>query len=215
MMEAGETPKAVMLLSGGLDSAVALGVIRQTHTVVLAITANYGQRNFTHEWTAASALARWAGVTHQRVDLPWLAALLPLGMQVDLKTDRTTLDSVWVPNRNGVLLNIAAAYAEKCGAGHIVFGANADEGAAFADNTPAYRQAMTAALQWSTQNQVTVLAPLETLSKPAIWQRGLALGVPLQVTWSCYDNGDTPCGVCMSCQHRQHAEQPANVGMPA
>jgi 7-cyano-7-deazaguanine synthase len=200
--------KAVVLLSGGLDSAVALGLIQQTHQVVLAVTVNYGQRNWPQEWQAAQTLAHWAGVKHLAVDLPWLAALLPTGMQTHVNNhSRDTLEAVWVPNRNGILLNMAAAFAEHYAAQTVVFGANADEGAAFPDNTPDYRQAVNAALRFSTRNHVKVLAPVETLTKAQIWQTGLQLGIPLHATWSCYDNGAEPCGVCLSCQHRHNAER--------
>jgi 7-cyano-7-deazaguanine synthase len=203
------TTTSVVLLSGGLDSAVALTVARQQGSVKLALTVNYGQRAFANELTAAKGLAAWANVPHQVIDLPWLANLLPTGMQAagashhDLPTTGADgLSAVWVPNRNGVLLNIAAAFAEQLGANTVVFGANADEGQAFADNTPAYRQACTAALAYSTQNHVQVWAPLEQMSKRDIWVKGQALNVPLHTTWSCYEAAPTPCGVCMSCQHR-------------
>ena len=200
------TPKAVVLLSGGLDSAVALGLVKQSHQVVLALTINYGQRNWQQEWQAASILAQWAGVPHHQVDLPWLVNLLPTGMRADLETAKDTLEAVWVPNRNGVMLNVAAAFAEKLAAQTVVFGANADEGQAFPDNTPGYRQAVSEALMFSTQNQVKVLAPVEAMTKAEIWQAGLSLNIPLHATWSCYDNGAEPCGICLSCQHRANAE---------
>jgi 7-cyano-7-deazaguanine synthase len=202
-------PKAVVLLSGGLDSTLALAETLQTHAVPLALTFDYGQRAAEPEKAASAQLAAHFGVPHQVVPLPWLAQLLPNALHPERQAGEEEQGTrrVWVPNRNGVFLNIAAAFAEKLGAEAVVFGANADEAEGFPDNTEAYRDALTQAFRYSTLNQVRVLTPVGHLSKAQILARGLALGVPLHLIWSCYEAGNAQahCGVCPSCGLLQQA----------
>jgi 7-cyano-7-deazaguanine synthase len=204
--------KAIVLLSGGLDSAMCLVELCEKHDVVLALTVNYGQRAFPKEVQAAKALAAHYGVRHQIVELPWYQDLLPKAMDAqqvfDWAEDGANQGSndtffeakpVWIPNRNGVLLNIAAAFAEACGAQYVAFGANAEEGEAFPDNTEAYRDAVTTALAASTLNGVAVLAPIAQLTKPQMIARAAELNVPIELIWSCYSQAEVHCGECPSC----------------
>jgi len=207
--------EAVVLLSGGLDSVVALAEAVAAGGVCLALTFNYGQRAFAMEVKAAEAICAHYGVPHQVVPLPWLETLLPValslkkspGIRPNLPTpnyDAATVPEgtkqVWVPNRNGVFLNIAAAFAEAYGAKKVVFGANADEAQGFPDNTQAYRERIDETFQYSTLNKINVWTPVGELTKAAIVARGIALGVPLEKVWSCYESGPIHCGVCASCQ---------------
>jgi 7-cyano-7-deazaguanine synthase len=210
--------RSVVLLSGGLDSVVSLAVALQTGQVLQALTIDYGQRAFVREHDAAQAVAAHYGIPHRSLTLPWMADLLPPGMQslppadgaenqaatADARTRETqTLTGVWVPNRNGILLNLAAAYAEAIAADAVIFGANWDEAQAFPDNSLAYCDALTAAFAYSTRNGVRVFAPLAQLTKAQIIARGRELQAPLHLSWSCYTDLPTPCGVCLSCQHAQ------------
>lgn len=147
------------------------------------------------------------------IELPWLAELLPEALtpfnQLDMSnesasvplTDEALWDvrRVWVPNRNGLFLNLAATLAEAYGCRYVVFGANAEEGEAFPDNTPAFRDCINQSLSYSTLNGVTVKTPVGHLNKKEIIQRGIALKVPLQYLWSCYEGTETHCGRCPSC----------------
>ncbi len=198
---------AIVLLSGGLDSTVAMAeVLAGGFCVAQTLTFDYGQRAALREIQSARLLAEHYGVPHRAIELPWLSALLPAALNrlappsADPgSADWMAVERVWVPNRNGVFLNIAAAVAEAHGAAHVVFGANAEEGAAFPDNTEAYRDRLNEALAYSTLNRVQVLAPVAQLDKEAIIRRALALGVPLALIWSCYEGGDIQCGQCPSC----------------
>ncbi|MGE0199827.1 MAG: 7-cyano-7-deazaguanine synthase QueC [Candidatus Melainabacteria bacterium] len=202
---------AVVILSGGLDSTVSLAMLCETHTVVRAITFDYGQRARLCEMKAAAAIAAHYNVPHQVITLDWLGDMLPEDLQgsraVESLAHRDGLEMgrVWVPNRNGVFLNIAAAVAEAYGAGAIAFGANADEGRDFPDNTPAYRDALNAALQYSTRNGVRVVTPVGHLTKAAMVAEAVRLKAPLESVWSCYGAGPRHCGECPSCTLLQGA----------
>ena len=197
--------KAVVLMSGGLDSAVSLAhwLSIDGYTASLAVTMDYGQRVVRQEIRAARRLAAHYGVTHQVIDLPWLKQHLPTGYQVGGRAHAEGLGvaDVWVPNRNGVLLNIASSLAEAVGAGTVLFGANQEEAeAGFPDNTQAYWDRVNAGLELSTMNQVQVKAPVGLLTKSEIGQLAQQLNVPLDFVWSCYEDGEVPCGICASCQ---------------
>ena len=208
-----QSPGAVVLLSGGLDSTVALADVLTRMPVVRVLAFDYGQRAVQRELAASRAIAAYYALPYQVIELPWLAALLPHAMRPDAAlpparqgNDRTlsreewfAVEQVWVPNRNGLFLNIAACYAEALGAGTIVFGANAEEGAAFPDNTPEFRDQVNAALVYSTLNQVRVETPVGHLNKEEIIRHGLCLNVPLEKIWSCYLGQDSQCGECASC----------------
>lgn len=216
--------RSVVLLSGGLDSTVALAEALTHGEVVLALTLDYGQRAREAEKIAARAIARHYDLRHDIVELPWYHALLPQALArraygEPVPTPVEAVDpaipegtrAVWVPNRNGVLLNIAAAYAEAMGADAVVFGANADEAQGFPDNTLAFRDALTASLAFSTLRHIRVLTPVGAWSKAQIITRGVALGVPLRAIWSCYGLGPLHCGLCASCQLLAQALEQAHA----
>jgi 7-cyano-7-deazaguanine synthase len=205
--------RCICLLSGGLDSVVATTVAVREHTVALALTGDYGQRAAGAEIAAAGAVCVALGIDHAVVELPWLArvtktALVDTGQELpklagaELDAAEKTQESaaaVWVPNRNGVLINVAAAYAESLGCEAVVVGFNAEEGATFPDNTPEFAAAATAALAFSTLNRVRVWSPTQDLRKTEIVALGRRAGAPLEHVWSCYGPGPNPCGECESC----------------
>jgi len=206
--------KAVALLSGGLDSVVATTVAaRKPGGVALALTFDYGQRSARREAKAARAVARELGLEWQLVKLPWLAKLLPAalgdgadalprpkGKDLDNRSAaRKTAKAVWVPNRNGVFVNVAAAFAEALGARDVVAGFNREEAATFPDNSSDYIKRATAALALSTANRVRLVSPTARLDKAGIVRLGVKTGAPMAHVWSCYDAGTRMCGTCESC----------------
>jgi len=209
--------KSVALLSGGLDSTVSLAQALREGEVLLALTFDYGQKAARREIAAAARLAAHFGVPHRVLELPFLAEVTGTALvrgQVpeparealdDPVLARATAAAVWVPNRNGLFLNIAACFAESLGAGRIITGFNREEAATFPDNSPGYVAAANAAFAFSTANGVKVLSYTQRLAKPEIVQLGRRLGVPLQWVWSCYHGGETPCGRCESCLRLQRA----------
>ncbi len=215
------TVRAVVLLSGGLDSLVAAALARGEAELVLALTCDYGQRAAVREVEAARRQAQWLGCAHEIIALPWLGALggnaltdasqvLPEPAVEQLDAPEITAETaraVWVPNRNGVLVNVAAAYAERRGAEWVVCGFNAEEAATFPDNSRDFMQATDALWRYSTATGVQLYSPTADLDKPEIARRGRALGAPLELVWSCYLGGEEPCGRCESCRRLHRALQ--------
>jgi len=201
--------KTIVLLSGGLDSLVALAsVLAEGNPVLKVITMDYGQRALAPELAATQAICDHYGLTRQLISLPWLNESLPPALtpkhqlaspEVVTDDNHGSTKRVWVPNRNGVLLNIAAAVAEGLGATRVVFGANAQEAQGFPDNTPEYRDQLNLALQYSTLNHVQVATPVGHLFKTDIVHLGVRLDAPLHLLWSCYEEGPIHCGLCPSC----------------
>jgi 7-cyano-7-deazaguanine synthase len=200
--------KAVALLSGGLDSAVAFAL--RARDTVLALTFDYGQRAARREIGAARAIARRYGVVHRAVALPWLrdvtrtalvsrGASLPSPDLEDGAATRRSAAAVWVPNRNGAFINIAAAMAEGTGAGEVVVGFNKEEARTFPDNTRGFMRAATRALLWSTANGVRVSSPTSAWDKKRIVREGRRIGAPLDLIWPCYEGGRVWCRRCESC----------------
>lgn len=216
--------RALLLLSGGLDSVVSAGLARRHHEVVLALTFDYGQRARLREIAAARYFCdRWA-IRHEVVALPWLAtctttalvnpaAPLPQFVSDDLaNTERQSASAaaVWVPNRNGLFINIAAVYAEHHNTPWIVTGFNAEEAVTFPDNSAAFVDRVNAALEYSTQVQARVVSFTQSMTKTEIVREARALEIPLDRCWSCYEGGDTLCGTCESCVRFATALQ--NIG---
>lgn len=194
--------KSVVLLSGGVDSAVALALHREA--VVEALTVDYGQRHRKELW-AAAAVAEHYQVRHMLTQVdPWLFSGSALTSGGPLPTGPAAEpDSTYVPARNTVLLALAAARAEAVGATKVIIGANLDDAAGYPDCRPGYIEAMRDVLQQGTVGHVWVDAPLLYWPKARVLDCARELGVPLELTWSCYQGGDAPCGVCGACQLRE------------
>lgn len=207
---------ALVLLSAGLDSTVGVALALEAGLQIrLALCFDYGQKAAAMELRQASALARHFGFPLQAIDLPWLAEITHSALsrssvtalpevalsQLD-QVATVTLHSaaqVWVPNRNGLLINIAGSFADAAGDTLILTGFNAEEAATFPDNTPQFSQAITHSLAFSTRNQPQVRSLVQALNKIEIFQEAIRLKVPLQLLWSCYREGPRHCGRCESC----------------
>jgi 7-cyano-7-deazaguanine synthase len=212
---------SVVLLSGGLDSAANLGFCRLRDNPVLALTIDYGQRAAKAEIRAAEKLARHFEVPHRVLELPWLGALggsaltdetreLPKMKPTELDVlsrARQTAKSVWVPNRNGVLINVAAALAERMEARQVVVGFNAEEAVTFPDNSREFLGRATEALRLSTANGVRVACYTTEWDKSRIVAelRREVPSFPFELVWSCYQSGPRPCGECESCRRNARA----------
>lgn len=205
--------KSILLLSGGLDSTVASHIAKiETHPI-LALTFDYGQRAASQEKKAAADTSRRIQVPHRIIELPWLRELTKTGLvnaeaklpeprEKDLDDPvkgRKTAAAVWVPNRNGLFLNIAACFAESMGAELIITGFNAEEGVTFPDNSAAFVRSADDFFWFSTLNKTKVVSYTLEWNKPAIARKALELGVHPSDVWSCYESGPLPCQVCESC----------------
>ena len=120
--------------------------------------------------------------------------------------------SVWVPNRNGLFINIAACYADQLGAKVILTGFNQEEAATFPDNSEEFAKAITQSLSFSTQVQARVESLTQSMTKEEIVGAALKLDFPFEILWSCYEGGDKMCGVCESCLRSKRAYEKAGVG---
>jgi 7-cyano-7-deazaguanine synthase len=197
--------KGVAILSGGLDSTVSLAVAVRRMRVELAVTFDYGQRAAARERSAAARVARHFRVHHRVLAIPWLraitrTALVNRGARLpEHEMSERSARAVWVPNRNGCFIEIAAAHAEALGAERLVTGFNREEAATFPDNSAAYVRAINGALAYSTANSVRVVSFTAALEKPAIVRLGRRLGAPLEHVWPCYEGGRSWCRRCESC----------------
>jgi 7-cyano-7-deazaguanine synthase len=210
--------KAIVLLSSGLDSTVNLYRAIQDLNVVLALHFNYGQRAAKQERLHAEKTALRLKVPFQVVDLPWFSHFSDNSLtnsnkeivtNVEIASLAASLESaknVWVPNRNGIFLNVAAAFAEQLGADYVIPGFNAEEGATFPDNTPEYMMALDESFRFSTANHVKTLCYTVNMNKPQIYHLGKELGVDYSNVWTCYQSFEKPCGVCESCSRFKNAE---------
>ncbi|MHC4390741.1 MAG: 7-cyano-7-deazaguanine synthase QueC [Planctomycetota bacterium] len=215
----------VVLLSGGLDSTVAFQIALEGAGPLVCLTARYGQRAEPREVEAASRMAAERGVRHEVIDLGWLGSITKTALcnaqaalpepegdeALDGAAARGSAAAVWVPNRNGVLLSAAAAFAETLlegsGATHaeVVCGFNLEEAETFPDNSAAFVDAMNGALGFSTRGSVRVSAPTAHLRKPEIVTLGREIGAPLEHVWTCYRAGAEHCGACESCRRFERA----------
>lgn len=198
--------KSVLLLSGGLDSTVALAM-HSNPSDVTALTIDYGQRNRQREITAAIKIAQHYNCRQHtviRVD-PILFAGSALTSDGALPDQPATApDATYVPARNTVLLALAAARAESIGAKQIIIGANADDAAGYPDCRADYLEAFRDVLQAGTVGHVWVSAPLLDTRKAEILQIARQLDVPIGLTWSCYEGlAAGPCGRCGACKLRE------------
>ena len=194
-------PSSVALVSGGLDSLVSLARATTERDVRLVLFLDYGQRSRESERVSAMSAADFYGIPFADVDIRWLESLSPAGMRGGGTGAGALreLDEVWVPNRNGVFINIAASYAEARGFDTIVTGFNREEAAEFPDNSGEYVTRVNAALALSTRTGVRVESFTVDLDKREIIRLGMRLKAPLSIVWSCYRGGERMCGACASC----------------
>lgn len=193
--------KAVILLSGGLDSLCALDMAKKDYEIILALTFDYGQKAFKQEEEAAKNISEFYNIKQETISLPFLAQITKNALTDADNNNFNDLKEVWVPNRNGLFLNIAASYADKLECNYVIFGANKEEGVDFPDNTEDFTKAGDVFFKYSTLNQVKILAPTLQLDKIQIINYAIDNAVPLRLIKSCYTNSKKHCGKCMSCKH--------------
>lgn len=212
--------KAVILLSGGLDSVVSLAVAKDEYEISHALTFNYGQKAFEKEAGASARIAKFYKINHEIINLDWLAKIsssslngngkIPVISGNDLNNKdltQKTSDSVWVPNRNALFVNIAACFAEANNLQYIILGANKEEGQTFKDNSEEFVKCINLSLKNSTNNNVQLVTPLIKMNKEEIVQTGIEKNIPFEYLYSCYDNKEKHCGLCESCSRLKRALQ--------
>lgn len=198
------TNKSIMLLSGGLDSLVSLGIAKERYNIICALTFDYGQKAASKEIKASKKICDYYNISHEVIKLDWLAEITKTSLVADIEipTNEISQDSrnsVWVPNRNGLFLNIAACYAESYNFENIIIGANKEEAKNFPDNTPEFINAVNEEFKLSTLKRPKVVAPLINYNKNDIVMLALDNKIPLELTMSCYQGKSGHCGICESC----------------
>lgn len=222
--------KALVLVSGGLDSTTCLGLAVKKYGKenVVALSVYYGQKH-DKEITSAKKVTEYYDVEWLQLDLSKMfeysdCSLLShsekeipkesYAKQLE-KTNGTPV-STYVPFRNGLFLSSAAAIALSKGCSYIYYGAHSDDAAgnAYPDCSDAFNKAMHDAVYIGSGNQLQIEAPFVNMTKADVVKLGLELNVPYELTWSCYEGGDKPCGVCGTCIDRQAAFEKNGVMDP-
>lgn len=203
--------KAVILLSGGLDSVVSLGLLRKDYGTMLALTFDYGQKAVQPEISASQAICEYYNISHKVITLEWLKEITHTSLvseasvPTDIKDYKESMKAVWVPNRNGLFLNIAACFADSEGYDDIIIGANKEEAETFSDNTAEFINRVNSEFEFSTLKKPRVVAPLINYTKNDIVEKALENKIPLELVKSCYLGGDKNCGECESCKRLKNA----------
>lgn len=203
--------KALILLSGGMDSTVALYWARHHHEVIGTVSFDYGSKHNAREIALAAWHSQHLGIPHDTVNLPFVNELfqsdllqsggeIPEGHYADDNMKKTV-----VPFRNGIMLAIACGLAESRQAEALVIAAHSGDHAIYPDCRETFMQAIGASMREGTYARIELLRPFIDLDKTAIARLGHDLGVDLAKTWSCYKGQERQCGVCGTCVERREA----------
>jgi len=204
--------KAVVLLSGGLDSAVTLACSLNDGNETMALSFRYGQRH-VRELDAAKAVAKHYRIKHivTDIDLSSFASSL-IGNSKDIGKDRKDIGrdipDTYVPARNMIMMSVAAGLCESVGAEMIYIGANSVDYSGYPDCRKEFFEAFGNMIAKGTKagvegRPIKIMTPILELPKPEIIKLGMKLKAPLHLTWSCYDGLERPCGRCDSCVIRK------------
>lgn len=203
--------KTVVVLSGGLDSTTLLYHLIDEGHEVKALSINYQQKH-SKELGFAKSICEHVGIEHRLVELQGLSAVLNnnalTNSEIDIPTgeyQEGTIQVTTVPNRNMIFLAVAIGWAAGMKFNGVAFGAHAGEHTNYPDCKRPFAEAMNAAGLVCDWNPIEVHAPFIDWNKGQIVERGLEIGVPFEMTWSCYNGREQPCGECSTCIDRAQA----------
>lgn len=212
--------KTVLIYSGGLDSTVALYLLKSQGYDVKALSVDYGQRH-KKEIEFAKYHCRKLGIEHQVADLTGITHLLAGSSQTspdvavpDGHYAEESMKLTVVPNRNMIMLSVAIGWAVSQKAASVAYAAHAGDHAIYPDCRPEFAEAMNEAAQLADWHQVSLLRPFVQWSKADIAAEGQRLGVEFELTWSCYKGGLSHCGTCGTCVERREAFALAGITDP-
>ena len=219
-------PKAVILLSGGMDSCVTAAIARQTHEIAL-LHASYGQRTERRERRAFDEIADFYSVSERlvvRLDhfvkiggsaLTDMRIAVPEG-EAGTPISGNEIPSTYVPFRNAHFLAVAVSWAEVIGASAVFIGAVAEDSSGYPDCRPEYYRVFQQLVREGTrpETRIEIVTPVIAMRKREIVRRGVELGAPLDLTWSCYQFEDEACGACDSCRLRLSAFAETGISDP-
>lgn len=214
---------AIVLISGGMDSAVSLGIAKTLGYDLAALHINYGQKTEAKEQEAFYDLCEHYNIRNRMiVNVSYLArfggsSLTDSSIEVteaDLRNP--DIPSSYVPFRNANILSVATSWAEVIGAGAIIIGAMEEDSSGYPDTRKAFFDAYQETVNLGTrpETNIKIVTPIINMSKKDIILRGYKLGVPFEKTWSCYKNSDKACGKCDSCALRLRGFQEAGIEDP-
>jgi 7-cyano-7-deazaguanine synthase len=230
MVPDSQASKAVVLLSGGMDSCVCTAIARERNGAgnIALLHAGYGQRTQERERRAFEAIADFYGVSQRLVvQLDHFRAIggsaltdkniaVPENELGAPGPHGSAIPVTYVPFRNAHFLSVAVSWAEAIGAGAVYIGAVAEDSSGYPDCRAEYYRVFQELVRVGTrpETQIEIVTPVIKLKKSEIIRRGIALGAPLHLTWSCYQGGERACGACDSCLLRLKAFAEAGVPDP-
>ncbi len=225
-------PKAIVLLSSGLDSTMNLWMAMKEFEVVMALTFDYGQVAALKEIECSKRITEVLNIPHKVMNVQWISEVsrsslnrfnkdndvkIPTGDQVQIdnhQVSKQTAKSVWVPNRNGFFLNLAAVFADSFNTPiSIIPGFNEEEAKTFPDNSLDFINALNACFKFSTINEISVKCYTIEMSKTEIVKQGVLINFPFEKIWPCYFNFDKWCGKCESCLRSKRAFDENNLNL--
>lgn len=212
--------KVIVLCSGGMDSVTALHWARREHTVMVALSFDYGAKHNPREIPLAVEQARACGIRHELIALDFInrrfaSALLQSGGEIpEGHYAAANMQQTVVPFRNGIMLAVAGGLAESIGAEGLVIAAHTGDHTIYPDCREDFMRAMGEAMRLGTSAGVQLLRPFIGMDKGQIAALGARLGVDFARTWSCYKGGGRHCGKCGTCVERREAFQQAGLFDP-
>ncbi|MBD0371442.1 MAG: 7-cyano-7-deazaguanine synthase QueC [Pyrinomonadaceae bacterium] len=218
-----QTGLAICLVSGGMDSCVTAAIAREENEELAFLHVSYGQRTEERERRAFEEIADFYNVQRRlAVSIEHLARIGGSSLTDEaIPVSKANLSSKeiptsYVPFRNAHLLAIATSWAEVCGAQRIYIGAVAEDSSGYPDCRPEFYEAFQQVIDRGTrpETRIEIVTPVIFMLKSEIVQRGLELGAPLALTWSCYSGEELACGRCDSCALRLRAFEAAGVRDP-
>jgi 7-cyano-7-deazaguanine synthase len=212
--------KAIVLLSGGMDSVSALYHVHRTHEVVATLSFDYGSKHNHKELPFARLHSDRLGIQNHVVSLGFMGELFASdllksgGTIPDGHYEQASMKKTVVPFRNGIMLSIAGGLAESVNAQYVAIAAHAGDHAIYPDCREDFMKAMGDAIRLGTYAAVQILRPFISMTKAEIAARGHELGVDFLETWSCYKGDQIHCGSCGTCVERREAFALANLADP-
>ncbi len=215
--------KAIILVSGGMDSCVTAAIAARDNDEIAFLHISYGQRTEERERRAFNDIADYYGV-EKRLDIS-IEHLSKIGgssltdeniVVSEANLASKAIPTSYVPFRNANMLSIAVSWAEVIGANRIYIGAVAEDSSGYPDCRPEFYETFQQVINTGTKpdTQVKIRTPIIHLTKADIVKKGVELNAPLQLTWSCYRNGDLACGTCDSCALRLRGFKQAGLNDP-
>lgn len=205
--------RAVVLLSGGIDSAVCLWLAKEKKWEIHSISFNYHNRQKKEIEASQKLAARAAVKEHRVIDLPFLREF----NDHEIKPSNLSgqIPSAYIPSRNLVFYSIAASWAESLSARYVVGGHNNNDFGSFPDSRPEFFSKLNRLVGIGSlateKKHLKILTPLSKLNKAGVLKEAIRLDVPLELTWSCYERDDVACGICIACKIRLKAF--SNLGL--